>query len=133
MAAKYQKFPGVQVKLNNNIRHAFDRVKENLTRIGWVHEPNELTQVCYILHKRGKYYIIDEWALVNLDNGIFSTTFDQESAQVHAVQLLENWGLITPLSPIDYDDYLALTYKVIRYKDKDSWVLKSNYNIGNKQ
>lgn len=123
----------VEVKLPKD--DDFLKVKETLTRIGVAsRKDNTLFQSCHILHKQGKYYIVHFKELFALDGK--STNFSEEDKGRRNViaELLSDWGLVnlvdtnsvispkTPMSKI----------KIIPFKEKGSWNLKSKYSIGRK-
>lgn len=113
----------------------FLKVKETLTRIGVAsHKDNTLYQSCHILHKQGKYYITHFKELFALDGKNTDFSENDVSRRNTIANLLAEWGLITlvepdksssPTSPISQ-------IKIIAFKEKDKWTLKSKYNIGNR-
>lgn len=123
----------VEVTLNN--KDDFLKVKETLTRIGVAsRKDNTLYQSCHILHKQGKYYITHFKELFALDGKSTDFSENDKGRRNTIVNLLEEWNLIKivnanmteePLAPIGQ-------IKIITFKDKDNWNLKSKYNIGNK-
>ena len=70
MNQKIKTFRDYEVKLNS-VDDDFLKIAETLTRVG-IHLKeygNTLVQVCYILHKKGKYYIILESEVHQMDMG----------------------------------------------------------------
>lgn len=138
------RFPEVEVDGHRGPADNFLKVKETLTRIGApaynkteeAPEPAKvLWQSCHILYKRQKYYLVHFKEMFLLDGKAAQTDLTPEDlARRNAIAiLLQEWGLIqvvdqarvqTPLpAPIE-------TLKIISYRDKGNWQLRSKYNIG---
>jgi len=123
----------IEVYLPN--RDDFLKVKETLTRIGVASKKdNTLYQSCHILHKQGRYYIVHFKELFSLDgkNADFS---DNDIARRNTIaNLLAEWGLVNLADPQKSQDNVAQIgqIKIIPFKDKSKWELKSKYNIGNR-
>ena len=113
----------------------FLKVKETLTRIGIAsYKDNTLYQSCHILHKQGKYYITHFKELFALDGKQTDISENDISRRNTISNLLAEWELIklvdekkssAPVVPVSQ-------IKIIAFKDKNNWNLKSKYNIGNK-
>ena len=113
----------------------FLKVKETLTRIGIAsYKDNTLYQSCHILHKQGKYYITHFKELFALDGKQTDISENDISRRNTITNLLAEWELIklvdekkssAPVVPVSQ-------IKIIAFKDKNNWNLKSKYNIGNK-
>lgn len=113
----------------------FLKVMETLTRIGIANSNNELFQSCHILQKMGKYYIVHFKELFILDGKNADFSDEDKSRRNTIANLLDDWKLVSvkdknktkePVAPMS-------KIKVIPYKDKNSWILKQKYTIGNKR
>lgn len=75
----------------NNI---FKIIRESLTRMGVLIPGNKLIQICHILHKKGKYYIVHHKQLKQLD-GMDEQMTDLDFRQLgKIILLLERWNLV---------------------------------------
>lgn len=124
-------FEGHGVEITLNSPENFLKVKETLTRIGVAsRKTNTLTQSCHILHKRGRYAIFHFKELFMFDGK--ETTFSEEdAARRNAITLLlEEWGLIKPITAIGNPVASMSNIKVIPHKDRANWQLVSKYAVG---
>ena len=112
----------------------FLKVRETLTRIGVAsRKEKKLYQSCHILHKQGRYFIVHFKELFALDGKHANLTVNDVQRRNRITRLLEDWGLISVVSPDSVTDIAPLNQiKVLAYKDKNDWILVQNYNIGNK-
>lgn len=138
------RFPETDVDGQRTIADNFLKVKETLTRIGapaYNKDPDVsqsakvLWQSCHILYKRQKYYLVHFKEMFLLDGKAAQTvlTTDDLARRNAIALLLQEWGLLqvvdqsrvqTPHpAPIE-------TLKIISFRDKPNWVLKSKYQIG---
>lgn len=137
------RFPLVEVNGQKVPADNFLKVKETLTRIGApaynktddAAPTKVLWQSCHILFKRQKYYIVHFKEMFLLDGKVAQTQLtDEDLARRNAIALLlQEWGLITvvdqsrvqtpPPAKID-------TIKIIPYRDKHNWQLRTKYDIG---
>ena len=114
----------------------FLKVKETLSRIGVASKKDKtLYQSCHILHKQGKYYIVNFKELFLLDGKRSDISDDDIGRRNTIANLLAEWGLIglvdaqksaelkAPLSQI----------KIITHKEKNEWNLVTKYSIGKKK
>lgn len=116
----------------------FLKVKETLTRMGIPSRRDDeelpiLWQSCHVLHKGGRYFIVHFKELFLLDGKTSSTDFnDEDKARRNQItELLEAWNLVKPLKPLpDVGDVEIRRVKVIPFKERKSWLLKSKYSIG---
>ena len=106
----------------------FLKIAETLTRIGITSRDNTLTQSCHILHKKGKYYICHYLEMFQLDG--FDRQLEKEDLERRngIIKLLAEWKLLTTPNPIG-DSSLSRT-KVVSFKEKHKYTLKSNYTVG---
>lgn len=114
---------------------SFLKIKETLTRIGIASKKTQtLYQSCFLLHKRGKYYITQFKELFALDGKDSSITQEDIDRRNYIAQLLEDWGLLTVAKPIeDLNKSVLSTIKIIPFKDKKSWNLQQKYQLGVKK
>jgi len=123
----------IEVTLNE--QDDFLKVRETLTRIGVSSRKEKvLYQSCHILHKQGKYYILNFKELFALD-GKPSNISENDIQRRNAIaNLLEEWGLVKILNPKLMEDNIAPLHqvKIISFKEKDDWSLITKYNIGKK-
>lgn len=127
----------VEVKLKPE---KFLQVKETLQRIGLASGRNKdkptLLQTCVLLQKKGKYYICHFKEMFMLDGTNRSEFTEVEKIRRNKiVDMLQKWGLIESSSLTEKDlaeiqENPRLTPKVIKASEKDQWILKSNYNVG---
>ena len=111
----------------------FLKVRETLSRIGVAsRKERKLYQSCHILHKQGRYFIVHFKELFALDGKPTNISINDVERRNTIAGLLEDWGLISimgesqPRAPLSQ-------IKVLSFREKDSWVLETKYNIGNKK
>lgn len=111
----------------------FLKIKETLTRVGITSRDNTLTQTCHILHKRGKYYVCHFRELFKLDG--FEREMNQEDIERRnaIAQLLQQWDLCKIVEPAKAEPSSMKRVKVVPFKEKSSFNLKSNYTLGGKK
>ena len=116
-------------------RGDFLKIRETLERIGIASKRSKkLFQSCHILHKRGRYYILNFKQLFALDGR--ETNFSEEDqARTNTIAaLLDEWGLCEIVSTIDISQRVPMSLlKIIPFKDRDEWELISKYAIGKKR
>lgn len=112
----------------------FLKIKETLTRIGIASKKDKvLYQSCLLLHKRGKYFVVHFKELHALDGKYSSLTVGDVERRNAIAALLEEWELLKIVNPDKYKDKASMsTIKIISFKEKDQWTLKSKYTIGAK-
>jgi len=110
----------------------FLRVKETLTRMGDQQEGKILEQICYIFHKKDRYFIAHINEMRKLDGETAWVTEEDISKRNLVVQLLVEWNLVSVEDPktIRFPVASLSEVRVIPYRDKDNWNLVSNYDIG---
>jgi hypothetical protein len=107
---------------------SFSIVVETLTRVGLPSRNNKsLIQLCYILHKRGDYFIAHTNEMFLIDGFDIDISEDDIARRNAVVQLLIDWKLVTTSD--DISDQLH-DLKVIKHKEKDQWNLMAQYQIG---
>ena len=68
-----------------------------------------------------------------LDGKHANLTVNDVQRRNRITRLLEDWGLISVVSPDSVTDIAPLNQiKVLAYKDKNDWILEQKYNIGKK-
>lgn len=124
---------GIHVKLENP--DAFLKVKETLSRIGVANAKEKtLYQSCHILHKRGEYFITHFKELFELDGKPSTLTEDDKNRRNLITSLLEDWGLLTVVSPETIVERAKISsVKILSYHDKSQWNLVQKYTIGTKK
>jgi hypothetical protein len=119
----------VEVKLKND---NFLVVKETLSRIGVANKDKKLFQSCYILQKRGKFYIVHFKELFILDGKTSTYSEEDKGRRNTIVKLLQDWDLIDVVNPDLIKEPLTpiQKIKVIKSSEKDQWELIEKYQIG---
>ena len=97
----------------------FLKIRETLSRIGVASRKDKtLFQSCHILHKQGKYYLVEN---------------DVQRRNTISV-LLQDWNLLSIVKPEAAENKAPLSQiKIIAFKEKNEWNLQAKYNIGKKQ
>jgi len=113
----------------------FLKVRETLTRIGVAsRKEKKLYQSCHILHKQGRYFIVNFKELFALDGKRANLTVNDVQRRNRIIQLLADWGLISVVDVSKIENIAPLNQiKVLSYKDKQDWILETKYNIGSKK
>ena len=125
----------VEIKLRDP--QDFLKIRETLTRVGVPYKVDELDvlmQVCHILHKRGLYYITHYKELMQLDGKDVEMTQEDVARRNTVAKLLAKWGLcdLADGACLDLSERDTERVKVVPYRDKGKWVLKSKYEVGKK-
>lgn len=121
--------PGVEVELKEH----FSIVRESLDRIGIASKDKKiLNPSCYLLHKRGKYYIIHFKNLLKLDGKETNYSEEDDIRQASIARLLEDWGLIEILDEEALPEENVFVF-VLPFKEKEEWQIIHKYSIGNKR
>ena len=122
---------GVEIKLHSD--EDFLKVKETLTRMGISsRKEKKLYQSCHILHKRGRYAIMQFKELFILD-GLESDISESDIARRNLIaKLIDEWELCEILDKEKIKDPVANMgqIKIISHKDKKDWELIPKYHIG---
>ena len=127
--------PSDMVEVSLSEPDDFLKVRETLTRIGVAsRKERKLYQSCHILHKQGRYYIVNFKELFALDGKKTNFTQNDVQRRNRIAQLLSDWGLVSIVEAERIEDIAPLNQiKVLSFKDKDDWILESKYNIGRKK
>ena len=111
----------------------FLKVRETLSRIGVAsRKERKLYQSCHILHKQGRYFIVQFKELFALDGKETNLSENDISRRNTIAKLLSDWGLVEimgeaePVAPLSQ-------IKILSYREKDEWTLETKYNIGKKK
>jgi hypothetical protein len=126
--------PDMMVEVTLNEPDDFLKVRETLTRIGVAsRKEKKLYQSCHILHKQGRYYIVNFKELFALDGKHANLTVNDVQRRNRIVRLLADWGLVTIIDQDKVVDIAPLNQiKVLPHKEKGEWILEQKYNIGKK-
>lgn len=132
-------FRGIGVEILLAERGDFLKVRETLTRIGEADpDENKLYQLCYILHKQGRYVIAHYRELLFLDGMSIVPTEDDIAVRNTIAGLLEKWGSGLGVTVVDKDrieaprvDVGELT--ILTFRDKEEWNLIEQYKIGRRK
>lgn len=109
----------------------FLKVKETLTRMGIANNKDKvLYQSCHILQKQGKYYIVHFKEMLKLDGRPVNIDSEDYIRRDSIAQLLQDWGLIEIETPDVHLAEMQNNFRVITFRQKDEWTLKSKYTIG---
>jgi hypothetical protein len=121
--------PGIEVKLKEH----FSIVRESLDRIGIASKEKKiLNPSCYLLHKRGKYYIIHFKNLFTMDGKETNYSEEDEIRQASIARLLEDWGLVEILNNDGLPEDNVFVF-VLPFKQKNEWQILHKYSIGSKK
>jgi hypothetical protein len=125
----------IEVILPNG-KDSFLKSIETLQRIGVInYRKKELYQICFILHKRNRYYIAHHNVLQLLDGEENVISDEDCSIQLSISLLLEQWGMIKIVDKHKYETLTnqRLMFKVVSHKDKLSWTMIPKYNINKRK
>lgn len=116
---------GVRVKLCKD----FLVVKETLERIGIANKRKKvITPSCYILHKKGNYFIVHFKLLLAMD-GFKKEINEQDINRQNAIcTLLQNWGMIEIIDDDIYQEELKERIFVLSYNER----ISDKYTINHK-
>ena len=118
---------GIEIELKEH----FSVVRESLDRIGNSNRDKKiLNPICYLLHKRGKYYIIHYKQLRELDGIKTDFNEEEEIKTVSISRLLENWGLIKIINKDEISEINNTFVFVLPFKEKEYWNIIHKYQIG---
>lgn len=122
---------GIKVELKAH----FNVVRETLERVGFVNtKTNTFYPSCYLLHKRGEYYIIHFKKLFELDGK--PSNFDEidDLRQTAIAKLMEKWELVTIVDESNIVQGKESPYlNVLSHEDKEKYTIVHKYKIGVKK
>lgn len=108
----------------------FLKVKETLTRMGIANNKDKyIYQSCHILQKQGRYYIVHFKEMLKLDGRPVKIDLEDIARRDSIAQLLEQWGLLI-INRGQTLHEMQNNFRVISFKSKNEWTLKSKYTIG---
>jgi len=127
--------PDMMIEVQLSEPDDFLKIRETLTRIGVAsRKEQKLYQSCHILHKQGRYYIVNFKELFALDGKHANLTVNDIQRRNRIVKLLSDWGLLTVVNPEKITELAPLNQiKVLPFKEKGDWILEAKYSIGNKK
>lgn len=118
------------IKITLNQPEDFLKVKETLTRMGIANNKDKvLYQSCHILQKQGLYYIVHFKEMLKMDGRQVNIDLEDMIRRDSIAQLLSDWGLLI-LNRGQTLAEMQNNFRVISFKQKDEWTLKSKYTIG---
>lgn len=134
MTTKQQELLDTFIEVTIKTNDQFLVLMETLTRIGLPNKDHtELFQICHILHKQGRYYIVHYKQLMQL--GYMNVSLTQEDAARTRLiaSKVASWGLtsIIPSHLMSASDSVEVPYIIIvQHKDKKNWKFTPKYKIG---
>jgi hypothetical protein len=129
-------FSGYGIEVTLKSPEDFLKVKETLTRMGKVDDPELkiLSQSCHILHKQGRYVIIHFRELYALDGSRSKVTDDDLARRNTIADLLSQWELVSILHPEKYEDKVPIRQiRILNFKEKHEWKLEAKYSFWKKE
>ena len=110
----------------------FLKVKETLSRIGIAsRKDKKLFQSCHILHKQGRYYIVNFKERFLLDGKPSDLSENDIARRNTIINLLLEWDLVSLVNVEELEPVAPMNQvKILRYDEKDEWELVVKYNIG---
>lgn len=121
----------IEIKLHED--NDFLKIRETLTRIGIASPKNKtLFQSVHIFHKQGKFYLTHFKEMFALDGKETNFSDEDKSRRNTIAVLLQDWGLLTIVSPPEMLEPKAAMrqIKVLSFKDKANWKCEAKYPIG---
>ncbi|WP_298752048.1 translational repressor RegA [uncultured Arcobacter sp.] len=115
---------GIKIKPNS-----FRIVRETLERIGYRnwHE-FYLQPECYILYKKGEYYLV-HWKEMHLIDGVYmELTEDDLIRRNNTLVLLHEWNMLKDEQKVTYNKKAHIDF--IKHSDKEKYDIRHRYNIG---
>ena len=125
--------PGLMLEVKLGEPDDFLKIRETLSRIGVAsRKERKLYQSCHILHKQGRYFIVQFKELFALDGKPTNLSQNDIERRNTISGLLEDWGLVEILGIAEPRAPLS-QIKILSFKEKDDWTLETKYNIGKKR
>lgn len=126
MSKSTNEIKGVKVKLLKD----FLIIKETLERIGICNRRTKvITPSCYILHKRGHYYITHFKFLLAQDGYKEEISKTDVSRQNAIATLLHNWGMVEILEDGIHQEPLKEKIYVLSHSEKRDYFISHKYRI----
>lgn len=107
----------------------FLKIKETLTRIGDIEKPDTLHQLCHILFKRGRYFIIHYKGMLSLDGNLQIFDVEDYGKQNKIALLLEKWELAQIVDTAKAHETEDVFVKVVSSPLKPRWNLVPHYTF----
>mgnify|MGYP003562141720 FL=1 len=125
--------PDMMLEIKLADPESFLKIKETLTRIGIPSKKDPvLYQTCHILHKKGKYYIMNFLELFALDGKDTTMDYEDIARRNTIASLLEQWKLCVVVGNDQYKSQRVpiSSLKIIPYAEKNNWKLMPKYTLG---
>lgn len=117
---------GVEVELIGD----FLVVKETLERIGIANRKTKvIIPSCYILHKKGKYFIVHFKELLAMDSNKGELSEVDINRRNAIATLLHNWNLLEIISGSVYQETLNEQIFVLPFKEKSFYTINHKYRM----
>lgn len=134
----YDWTPDKMVEVMLDTPDDFLKVRETLTRIGIVGKrPDEhgkltLTQSCHLLHKKGRYFVVNYKEMFLLDGRESNLSVSDIERRNLIIGLLADWGLVKVALPDSINIRAPMSaVRVIPHKEKHLFSLQAKYAVGN--
>lgn len=120
---------GIEVELLSN----FSTIRETLERMGIANQKKKMIYPsCYLLSKKGKYYIIHFKNLFYLDGRKDAMQEEDTLRQTAVAMLLEKWGLVKIVNRDNLPSPEECPFIfVLPFAQKEGWTIVHKYTIGN--
>ena len=125
--------PDMMLEIKLADPESFLKIKETLTRIGIPSNKYTVSyQTCHILHKKGKYYIMNFLELFALDGKDTTMDYEDIARRNTIASLLEQWKLCVVVGNDQYKSQRVpiSSLKIIPYAEKNNWKLMPKYTLG---
>ena len=114
----------------------FLKIRETLSRIGIAsRDKKKLSQTCYILHKKGRYYLVHFLEMFLLDGKESHFTDEDKGRRNTIAALLQEWNLLTVVNTeaIKEPRSSMRKIKVVPFSEKSEWEFAKKYSIGSRK
>lgn len=121
----------VEVRLKD--KNDFLKIRETLERIGIGYNQNKvLYPSCYILHKKGRYFLVHFKEMFMLDGKPANFSEEDKGRRNTIANLLNDWELLELVNPDrSKDPVVPLSrVKILPFKEKGEWKIEHKYHIG---
>jgi len=121
----------VEVRLKD--RNDFLKIRETLERIGIGYNQNKvLYPSCYILHKRGRYFLVHFKEMFMLDGKPANFSEEDKGRRNTIANLLSDWELLEIVNPErTREPVVPLSrVKILPFREKSEWRIEHKYHIG---
>ena len=124
----------IEIKLKTN--DDFLKIRETLTRIGIANKDRtSLYQSVYILHKRGKFYLVHFKEMFVLDGKQSNLSIEDIARRNTIANMLFSWNMCSPVKTIPLSPILVAkgNITIVPFAEKGKWNLVPKYSIGKRQ